>query len=367
MYKERMEELENQATILGIDLDYEPEVAVEDIEKLTHQEWLDSRKKGIGGSDAGAIFGVSRYSTATEIALDKLDLSPQKEKSPEQQYTLDFGHALEPVALKLYAAKTGFKVWTDRAQYKHPHYPFMLGDCDGYAETSEGERIGLEVKTYNYQMRSEWEEGVYGVNGKVKNPEYAFQVAHYMAVLNLTRFDLIAVCSNNPAEMIVVTFYRNLSMEKNLIEVEKDFWENVSKGIVPPATQLNDTSFDRAVEHIVKDDVSSDEIMLNASYFDTLVELDTISKQKEELKEALKKLEERANALKLPIIEGMDSHETAKLIVGNDEFSISFKRSTRKSIDQDKLKINYPEIYAEVSKLDETKPSFRMKRKVVRK
>ena len=71
MYKERLENLNNQAVILGIDLNYQPAIAVENIEDLTHQEWLNSRKKGIGGSDAGAIFGVSRYSTATEIALDK--------------------------------------------------------------------------------------------------------------------------------------------------------------------------------------------------------------------------------------------------------------------------------------------------------
>ena len=365
MYKERLENLNNQAVILGIDLNYQPAIAVENIEDLTHQEWLNSRKKGIGGSDAGAIFGVSRYSTATEIALDKLDLSPQKEISAEQQYTLDFGHALEPVALKLYAAKTGFKVWTDRAQYKHPLYPFMLGDCDGYAETTEGERIGLEVKTYNYQMRNEWAEGVYGINGKIKNPEYAFQVAHYMAVLNLTRFDLIAVCSNNPSEMIVVTFYRDLSMEKNLIEVEKEFWVNVSKGIIPPATQLNDISFDRIVEHIVNDEVE-DEITLNSSLFDTLNELDEISKKKVQLKDSLKKLEERENALKLPVIEGMDSHENAKLVVGNDEFTISFKSSARNGIDQDKLKIAYPDVYADCVKQTVTKPTFRLKRRLIK-
>ena len=31
--------------------------------ELTHDEWLDLRKTGIGGSDAGTILGVNPYSS----------------------------------------------------------------------------------------------------------------------------------------------------------------------------------------------------------------------------------------------------------------------------------------------------------------
>ena len=44
---------------MSLNLNYKPE-AVVDISGLSREEWLDYRKKGIGGSDAAAIMGVSR-------------------------------------------------------------------------------------------------------------------------------------------------------------------------------------------------------------------------------------------------------------------------------------------------------------------
>ena len=30
----------------------------------THEEWLDNRLKGIGGSDAGSVLGMNKYKSA---------------------------------------------------------------------------------------------------------------------------------------------------------------------------------------------------------------------------------------------------------------------------------------------------------------
>ena len=38
---------------------------------LSHEEWLRSRKKGIGGSDAGAVCGLNPYRTAMQVYHDK--------------------------------------------------------------------------------------------------------------------------------------------------------------------------------------------------------------------------------------------------------------------------------------------------------
>lgn len=38
---------------------------------LTHKEWLEWRKKGIGGSDAGAICGMNKYRSPIAVYLDK--------------------------------------------------------------------------------------------------------------------------------------------------------------------------------------------------------------------------------------------------------------------------------------------------------
>lgn len=367
MYKERLKELQDKAKELGIDLSYSPEIAVPDIEAITNEEWLETRKKGIGGSDVGAILGVNKYSSAVEIAETKLSIKPSKPRDPKSQYTLDFGHAMEAPVLALYSALTGNKVWTDRAQYRHPLYPFMLGDCDGYAETPEGEKIGLEVKTYNYEMKSLWKSGVYGVDGKIKNPEYAYQVAHYMAVLNLTRFDLLAMCGNNADDLVVVTFYRDLNTEQNLYKAEARFWADVERGIIPEATRLSDTSFDRVIEIIRPEDVEETSINLSSDLKDTFEQLDVLKEKKKEINDSLKALEEHENILKLAIVERLGDSTKGELITETDAYSVSFKSNKKESINSDKLRLNFPEIYELCKETKETKPIFRMTRKAVKK
>ena len=42
--------------------------------ELTHDEWLDLRKTGIGGSDAGTILGVNPYSSPYALYATKTGL-----------------------------------------------------------------------------------------------------------------------------------------------------------------------------------------------------------------------------------------------------------------------------------------------------
>ena len=39
---------------------------------MEKQEWLNYRKQGIGGSDAGAVCGLNPYKTAMEVYQDKV-------------------------------------------------------------------------------------------------------------------------------------------------------------------------------------------------------------------------------------------------------------------------------------------------------
>ena len=70
-----------------LDLNYQPEIVIPDIEALTNEEWLESRMEGIGGSDAGAILGLNKYTTAYQICRSKLGFTGEAERTPEDQYT----------------------------------------------------------------------------------------------------------------------------------------------------------------------------------------------------------------------------------------------------------------------------------------
>lgn len=57
----------------GLNLNYEPEIVV-DISGLTREEWLDYRKKGIGGSDVAAIMGISPFATIRDLYNNKVGM-----------------------------------------------------------------------------------------------------------------------------------------------------------------------------------------------------------------------------------------------------------------------------------------------------
>lgn len=54
---------------------YAPSVLVS-TEGLPEKDWLEYRRRGIGGSDAAAILGISPFATARDLYYDKLKIVP---------------------------------------------------------------------------------------------------------------------------------------------------------------------------------------------------------------------------------------------------------------------------------------------------
>lgn len=54
---------------------YAPSVLVS-TERLPEKDWLEYRRRGIGGSDAAAILGISPFATARDLYYDKLKIVP---------------------------------------------------------------------------------------------------------------------------------------------------------------------------------------------------------------------------------------------------------------------------------------------------
>lgn len=58
---------------------------------MPREEWLQYRKQGIGGSDAGAICGLNPYSSAMSVYRDKVS----SELSDVDNESMHQGHELE--------------------------------------------------------------------------------------------------------------------------------------------------------------------------------------------------------------------------------------------------------------------------------
>ena len=65
--------------------EYTPEKVV-DISNLSREDWLEYRKKGIGGSDVAAIMGISPFATIRDLFYNKTGVQPVIQEEEESNW-----------------------------------------------------------------------------------------------------------------------------------------------------------------------------------------------------------------------------------------------------------------------------------------
>jgi putative phage-type endonuclease len=202
----------------------------------------EERRTGLGGSDAAAVAGRSRYGTPLDVYLDKKGISEEKKETPQ----MSRGQKLEPLVRRLYELKTGHTVDVIKEMKRHETDTFMIANIDGIVR-SEG--FITEFKTVNYRMKEDW-----GAENTDNIPnDYVIQSAHYAHVYNVDRvkvvalfgtedfFDLLMATDHINEESLldicklkVYEYRRNEELERKLVFVLKDFWENHILKDTPP-------------------------------------------------------------------------------------------------------------------------------------
>lgn len=185
---------------------------------LPREEWLRYRKKGIGGSDAGAICGLNPYCSTMQVYYDKTtdDIEDIDNEAMRQ------GREMEDYVAKRFSEKTGKKVRRANAMFYDENNPFMLADVDRMVL---GENAGLECKTASPFMAEYW-------SGDKIPLSYQMQCFHYMSVCNADVWYVAVLIYGR--EFKVYKLERDEEIIANLIQLEKNFWENnVLKGIMP--------------------------------------------------------------------------------------------------------------------------------------
>ena len=140
--------------------------------EMTHQEWLEDRRKGIGGSDVATVLGLNKYKSVYRLWLEK---TGQVEVTSAQSEAAYWGNTLEEVVAEEFSKRTGKKVRRRNRVFEHSKYPFLRANID---RDIVGENAVLECKTANQYLANEWDEDEIPI-------QYICQVQHYMNVLNL--------------------------------------------------------------------------------------------------------------------------------------------------------------------------------------
>lgn len=283
--------------------------------KITHQEWLDLRRKGIGGSDIGAILGYNKYSSAFSVWAEKTGRkSPIKDNEAMRQ-----GRDLEQYVAERFCEATGKKVRRSNYIYQHPKHPYMIANIDRLVV---GEDAGLECKTCN----------IYGKKIYTKDdiPEsYYCQCMHYMAVTGLSRWYLAVLVLGDG--LYWFTLERDENNIKLIEEACKNFWGLVENDTPPMLDGSESTSI--VINNMYTgDDEKKKELSINHNEkIDKIMEL---KQEKEKIDQEIKQLE---NEIKLEIEEAQEAYTNI--------YKITWKPQSRLNLDRKKLKQEHPDIY----------------------
>lgn len=289
--------------------------------EMTHQEWLEDRRKGIGGSDVATILGLNKYKSVYQLWLEKTD---QIEVTSAQSEAAYWGNTLEEVVAEEFSKRTGKKVRRRNKVFEHSKYPFLRANID---RDIVGENAVLECKTANQFLANEWDEDEIPI-------QYICQVQHYMNVLNL---DYVYFAVLIGGQKFV---WKKMERDQELIDMitEKlvEFWtENVEKGIEPAIDGLKATS-DFLTQRYLDTDESETE--LNAAFDENIANLARLKGDKKIIEENIMLLE---NELK----QALGKAEATIGITPNN--IVSWKKTQSKRLDKKKLIDKYPDIAAD--------------------
>lgn len=195
-------------------------------QELDRQQWLAVRRNGIGSSDAAAAVGLNPYKSRLELWLEKTgrDAGLQKTDPNDDTSPTYWGTLLEPIVAAQYSRRTGNRIRRVNAVLQHPGEPWMLANLDREVIGAPDVQI-LECKTAGMNGARLWKEGV---------PEYVqLQVMHQLAVTGREAADVaVLICGQ---ELQVHRIQRDPDMIRHLVELEREFWQQVLEDREPAA------------------------------------------------------------------------------------------------------------------------------------
>lgn len=296
---------------------------------MSHQEWLRLRKSGIGGSDAGAIYGLSPYASPINIYCEKVSEAVSENDSEAMRQ----GRDLEDYVARRFMETTGKRVRRSNQMYWSLEHPFMFADVDRLVD---GEDAGLECKTASAYQADQWKDG--------KVPEhYLCQCYHYMAVTGRRAWYIAAVVLGQGFYYTKVLWDDKVIRE--LIAVEEKFWTNCVKAGKMPEPDGSEVC-DRILNcwFSVRDAAEPKEFL-------TLTGFDQRIERRMEIEQALKLLEKEQKKIDQEIKIAMGEHERAL----SGAYQISWKSVVSNRLDMKRLKVEHPEIYRDYTQESQTR------------
>ena len=287
---------------------------------MEKQEWLNYRKQGIGGSDAGSVCGLNPYKTAMEVYQDKVSSETEDFDNEAMRQGRDF----EDYVARRFTEVTGKKVRRANAMFCHETYPFMRADVDRMVV---GEKAGLECKTASPFLADKWQDGQVPIH-------YYIQCLHYMTVCDVDAWYIAVLIFGR--EFKYYRMERDEEMIADLIRIEQDFWQNhVLKGQMPSpdGSKLADSVIAEYYKQTIAETIP-------------LTGFNEKIKRRQELSEIIGKMDTEKRQIEQELKLYLGEAEIAE----NEQYRVSWKAVHSNRLDEKRLKEEEPEIYEKYKK-----------------
>lgn len=202
---------------------------------MNRREWLEARKKGLGGSDAATALGLNPWKT--NVALWEEKTGRRQDEDISDKECVRYGVDCEPLMREMFRLDhPHLRIeHEENAIIQHPEHPQLQASLDGKL-WDENERLGiLEIKTSSIQSRADrdkWHKQV---------PQHYFiQLLHYMLVTGAEFAVLKARLRSQWGESLSITEKHYRFERENheddiayLLEKELAFWRFVETDTRP--------------------------------------------------------------------------------------------------------------------------------------
>jgi putative phage-type endonuclease len=256
-------------------------VVLASTENLDYAEWLDLRKKGIGGSDASVICGINRWKSPVELWMEKTNKLPYQEAG-EAAY---WGTQLESLVRNEFTRRTGIEVIESKQLLQSEDYPFMLANLDGICGHTIYGACVFEAKTASAYKSGDWDDKI--------PDEYMLQVQHYLSVTGHKGCYVAVLIGGNSFRWKFIE--RDEELIEMLIQLEAEFWDCVQSDVPPPldgseaSAKFISQRFPDSVPE-TKIELPADAARLIRQYDEACERLELIEGQKQEAENLLKQM-----------------------------------------------------------------------------
>ena len=192
------------------------------------------RRRGIGGSEIAALFGVDEYKSAFSVWLDKKGIRTEGDHADEDANDrMMMGRVLEPAVLELYSRMTHRAILSPHTSYQHPDWPFMVWSPDALVV---GEKRGVEAKVAFMEQRRKWGWEADAIPLRVQ-----FQCFWYMAATDYPVWDVVAFLGDGLPRIYTLTRL-DAAHERAMLQRAEEWWQRYIVGDEQPGIDDSDAA-----------------------------------------------------------------------------------------------------------------------------